>query len=160
MNLSARLQVDRGALLARSGRSEEAIRELEEALAEDPDLFVARANLIALYAGVGDLERAERHYRQAVALDPQWADAHFNWGGALAQRRRWREAAAALEAAVAASPHSLKRVRLGRTYQELDRPEAAVEQYRLALDSDPLHREANRLLGGVGGRRSNGRRTR
>lgn len=148
LNRGARAEVAAGAILARSGRSDEAIERFEQALESNPQLPVAHANLILLYGQQGDLEQAERHYREAIALSPNWADAHANWGGLLLRSGRPEEAAAALERAVAASPHfASARLQLGMALDTLSRPEEAAEQFRLALRSDPLLPDAHYLLG-------------
>ncbi len=148
LNRSVRRQVGRGVLLARLGRTEEAVAEFEAAIRANPGLVAPHANLISLYAGAGDLDRAASSYRRAIGLDSNSPDAHYNWGGALAQRGRWEEASGAFEQAVASAPHFAEgRVRLGQAYERLGRSEAAAAQYREALNSDPLHREARRLLG-------------
>ena len=41
---------------------------------------MAHVNLIATYSDLGRRDKAEQHFREAVALDPGWAEAYFNWG--------------------------------------------------------------------------------
>ena len=53
-----------------------------------PHCAEAAYNLGSLDEDTGDVEQAIRHYRQALALSPDYADAHFNLAAALARAGR------------------------------------------------------------------------
>jgi tetratricopeptide (TPR) repeat protein len=120
----------------------EAIRLHEAAVARTPTLGQAHVNLIELYAGTGNLPRAEQHYQTARALPGFAADAHRVWGWVLLQQRRPAEALAALEAATALTPdHAQAQSGRGLALEMLGRPADAVEAYRAAVAAAPTARD-------------------
>jgi tetratricopeptide (TPR) repeat protein len=74
------------------GRHEEARHAYAQAVAADPRLCEASYNLGALAEDLGDLTQAIAHYRAALRLAPDYADAHFNLAGALVRAGRPDEA--------------------------------------------------------------------
>jgi len=77
----ARLQ--KGIQLAEAGQLQAAADEHEAALAADPTLVPAHVNLIQIYGSLGRPDKAEEHYRAAIALDPNRADAYYDYGVVL-----------------------------------------------------------------------------
>ena len=69
-----------GVKLADAGDSTAAIAAHEAALARDPSLAQAHANLISLYGRTRNWAKAEEHYRAVVALGVNVADAHYDYG--------------------------------------------------------------------------------
>ena len=138
--LTARL----GAALARQGRAEEA-REV---------LPVGRSGVeTAVHCGIafqelGDLEAAERSYRDAIALDPASARA---WTGLATVLRLAGRAEESLEASTraldagdgSADAHDVR----GLILQDRGAAEPALACYRRALEIDPVHRDAHSHLG-------------
>jgi arylsulfatase A-like enzyme/Flp pilus assembly protein TadD len=59
-----------GMLAMQEGRSDEALRELQEATRADPNSAQAHSALGSLYQSRGDQARAGEEFRQAIALDP------------------------------------------------------------------------------------------
>ena len=98
---------DAGNAHAEAGRFEEALAAFTAATAADAGdykAFDAAAQVLLLLDG-GDerpVARAVVAARRAAALAPAWAPASLTLGRCLLAARRWREAAAALEAALAA----------------------------------------------------------
>ena len=72
--------LQRGTKLADAGDLDGAIAAHEAALARDPSLAQAHANLIALYGRDENWAKAEEHYRAVVALGFNLADAHYDYG--------------------------------------------------------------------------------
>src|SRR5262249_19546527 len=67
------------AQLESQGQLKPAIDLELKALELDPKLTQPHINLISLYGRLGDPAEAEKHYRQAVALDPRSHEAYYNF---------------------------------------------------------------------------------
>ncbi len=92
LNQGATERIRRGIELEAAGRLEESIAEHERALEINPHLTQAHINLIQLYGRSNNAARAEEHYRAVVALDPNLAESHYNFGVMLAGQHRQTEA--------------------------------------------------------------------
>lgn len=77
---AARINLQMGTEYARKGEYALAIEKLERALKEDPDLTEAHSTIAYVYAGQGQNELAERHYRKALSLDADDANVRNNFG--------------------------------------------------------------------------------
>src|SRR5919108_3836502 len=100
---SAALQ-QRGITLANQGDVEGAIAAHEAALARDPGLVQAHANLISLYGRARNWSKAEEHYRAVVKSGAALADAHYDYGVLLSLQEKWQLAAEAYRQALALNP--------------------------------------------------------
>jgi len=139
-----------GVRLAKEGDVEGARREHEAALAADPSLAQAHANLISLYGRARQWDKAEEHYRAAVALAPGLAEAHYDYGVVLVEQRRTREAADAFERALAINPnYAAAHNNLGNMLEAEGRSAEAEIHYRAAIANDPTYRLARFNLGRV-----------
>lgn len=93
-------------------------------------------------------ESAERHYRQALQLDPEFAEAYANLGSLLKDRGQSAEAESLLSSAVQLKPHlgpacfNLAMLRIEQS-QWID----AVALLRQSLASDPAQADAQYWLG-------------
>jgi Flp pilus assembly protein TadD len=81
-----------------SAASADKVKEASERAAQD----YLKSGL--LLAGEGQNEDAVKSFRQALAIMPQWAEAHSLLGSALAQIGNYREAEEELRKAVALKP--------------------------------------------------------
>jgi len=88
-----------GALLARAGQPAVAVRHFEVALRTLPNLPLLHCNLGTARFALEDGAGAERAYRQALLLEPQYAQARFLLGRLLLWQGRRREAREELLAA-------------------------------------------------------------
>src|SRR5204863_6202635 len=84
----AQTNLQRGLKLADAGDLSGAIAAHEAALALDPSIAQAHANLIALYGRARDWQKGEAHYRTVVALGFNLADAHYDYGVLLGLQER------------------------------------------------------------------------
>jgi len=135
--------MQRGVTLADSGDVDAAITAHEAAIAIDPSLAQAHANLISLYGRRKDFAKAEAQYKAVVALGVNVADAHYDYGVLLGMQQRWDEAAEAYRRALALNPlHAEARNNLGQILERSRQFDAALAEYRLALDSRPTLRIA------------------
>jgi tetratricopeptide (TPR) repeat protein len=90
-------------VLRRADRLPDAIEELERALAIEPRAEV-HYTLGIIYWHRGDLERAARALRAAVAARADYADAQYTLGAVLKSARDWKGASAALRRAIVLRP--------------------------------------------------------
>src|ERR1035441_1726769 len=63
-----------------------AVASFERALAADPTYSQAAFYLGRTYSALFDYENAGRFYKQAIQLDPDYLEAHANYGGRFAER--------------------------------------------------------------------------
>jgi protein O-GlcNAc transferase len=88
----------------------------------------------------GDLEAAERLYREVLAAAPAHPGALSNLGVLVARRGEAAPAAQLYAAAIAANPNQLDaHFNLGNLYRKLGRPQEAVASYQAVLRIDPHH---------------------
>jgi protein O-GlcNAc transferase len=140
--------LQRGLKLAEAGDFVGAIAAHEAALARDPSIAQAHANLISLYGRTRNWTKAEEHYRAVVALGFNLGDAHYDYGVLLGLQEKWDLAAAAYRQAIAVNPrHARAHNNLGQVLERQHDLEAATAEYRLAADSQPAFRVATFNLG-------------
>jgi tetratricopeptide (TPR) repeat protein len=140
--------LQRGVALANAGDVEGAIAAHEAALALDPSLSQAHANLIGLYGRQRKFDQAEAHYRAVVKLGVNVADAHYDYGVLLGLQERWKEAAEAYRRVLALNPlHADAHNNLGQILERTRQFSEALAEYRRALDSTPTLRVARFNLG-------------
>ncbi len=120
--------------------------------ADDPQVrsFFARVHsaLGDIFSEQGDRTKAERHYREALKLDPHLRRATTGLATLLIARRAFSEAAELLRAAIdagatAADLYAL----LGYVYEHLHRPDEAEQSYSRAIELEPHHRLARERRG-------------
>lgn len=143
-----RATLQRGLKLAERGDLAGAIAAHEDALARDPALVQAHANLISLYGRTRNWERAEAHYNALVSRGLELGDAHYDYGVLLGLQERWDEAAKAYEQALAVNPlHARAHNNLGEIRERRGNREGALVAYRQAIDCQPAFRLARFNLG-------------
>jgi tetratricopeptide (TPR) repeat protein len=100
------------------------------------------------YHQAGDLQPAERLYRQIIHHDPRNADALHLLGLLAHQVGKHDHALVYIGKAIAAQPlNPIFYRNLGEVYRALNRFDAALKSYRLALQLDPHCAEAHASLG-------------
>jgi len=134
--------------LFRDGKLEEALatcRRLIDVDAERADVF-GFAGKIAL--GLGDHKTAAAYYQRAVAIRPDYAEAHYNLGLALGSRGDFAPAIDAFRAAVRIRPE-LPQIHhnLGNALLQLGDLDGAVAAYQRTLTIAPESAETHRNLG-------------
>jgi protein O-GlcNAc transferase len=144
----ARAVLQRGVALAERDDIEGAIELHEAALAADPTLAQAHANLVSLYGRVRNWDKAEAHYRAAVASGADVADAHYDFGIILGLQEDWERAEAAYRQAIAANPlHAPARNNLGQLLERRREFAVALAEYREAVNAQPTFRLARFNMG-------------
>jgi tetratricopeptide (TPR) repeat protein len=138
----------RGVRFAETGDITQAIAAHEAALAKDPSLAQAHANLIRLYGQAGNWAKAEEHYRAAVALGGELSEAHYDYGVLLSLQEKWDLAADAYRKALALNPAYVQaHNNLGQILERQREFEAAAGEYRQAVEGQPTFRLARFNLG-------------
>ncbi len=106
---SAQAHYHLGLSLARSGRVEEAVASLREAVRLAPQWPEAQNDLGYLLAECGQHREAESCYREALRLRPDYAAAHNNLGLCLVNSGRVTEGVAHYEKALRHQPDFAQR---------------------------------------------------
>ena len=144
--VEVRLAAARAALQA--GEFENARALAARAVAADPRRAAGHHLLGVASRALGRTADAERHYRDALAVDPDRFETLLNLGALLAQRQALDEARTLYERAAAARPdlpHA--HYNLGRLGQDRGDAAQAAAHYRRALEADPRHAPSQLNLG-------------
>lgn len=129
--------------LYRLGDRAGSIAALQEAIRLSPGSAAANLNLASILLdgkgdAQGDFDRVQFHFERAVRTDPESAVARYNYGRALAARKRDREAEAQLNEAVRLDRRFAEAwVSLGLLRARAGRREEAISFYREALRANP-----------------------
>ena len=140
--------VQRGMKLAEQGDLEGAIAAHEAALARDPSLAQAHANLISLYGRARNWAKAEEHYRAVVAAGVNLGDTHYDYGVLLGLQDKWDLAEQAYRQALAVNPqHAQARNNLGQCSSGSRNSRKRPPSTARAVESQPGFRLARFNLG-------------
>jgi len=141
-------QVDSVIALYSSGKineAVEAIKALNESYPNVPLLFNV---LGACYMKLGQTDAAEKMFATAIAIKPDYAEAHFNHGFALGAARKTVLAIESYRKAIALLPnYPVAHNNLGSALLELNQYEVAVEHFEWAVAYQPDFFEAYNNLG-------------
>jgi TolB-like protein/Tfp pilus assembly protein PilF len=134
-----------------SGRREEAMKAMERALELDDQLAEARASLaFHRFLYDWDFQGAEREFRRALELNPNYAEAHSWYAVNLANLARHDEAIREARKAVELDPASpLMCMTPGLALFCAHAYDEALEEFKKVADLDPNFMAARSLLGHV-----------
>lgn len=152
---------ERGNALLRSKRLSESLASYDRALALQPDhvpAIIQRAIALqslyrqdeALAGGqaAGRLRDAEAGFRQAIALNPNLAEAHTHLGNVLREQGKLEDAEISYRRAIALRPDEARaHVGLGNILNDRGDPKGAIDCYRLALGLNNTIAEAHNNCG-------------
>ena len=137
-----------GTALLESGRTDEAIEQLSDAVRLRPDYPEAHINLGNALAHHGRTDEAITHYDDALRTDPNSADARVGRGNALAATGRVSEAIAEYEMAIRVAPlHAGAHFDLANALVRERRVAEAVDHYEEAIRLRPNFMMAHHNLG-------------
>ena len=113
-------------------------------LKENPGCWMAYYNLGIVLSEQGETDQAIDHYRQAITLRSDYAEAHYNLGRLLVEQGRLDEAIDHYERAVEINPADPEaQNNLGITLFGIGRVDDAIAHYRKALEIQPDYVEAS-----------------
>jgi len=136
--------------LLKNNQPAEAAKIAERLRASNPDVAIVADILANAQAMLGDTESAEKNYRAATILDPNYAESHSNFGRFLVELRRYDEGIIFLKQALKLAPGFAEAmVHLGVALARSNKNTSAIKVFRKALANDPDHREANFEIGRV-----------
>ena len=129
-----------GFSLFQQGKSDEAVVALERAVEADPKHAKSHNNLALASIDVGELEIAEAHYRESLAIEPAPA-VHNDLGYVLERQGLFEEAVEHYLKAIELDPESsAARTNYGGVLARAGDYVKAEEQFRAALEHDPKSR--------------------
>jgi predicted AlkP superfamily phosphohydrolase/phosphomutase/Tfp pilus assembly protein PilF len=142
-----------GAILMKTGRKDEAEKELLQALRLDPTLPDPLTELHGLYRGTDRVLALEPIVRQVLAKNDK-SVVHRNWMGIIYEwKRQLPEAEREFKEAMALDPdYASTMANLGALYGRSGRLQEAVSILERAVDKDPENLEAWVNLGAAQGR--------
>jgi tetratricopeptide (TPR) repeat protein len=119
-------------------------------LKKNPSCWMAQYNLGIVLSEQDKADEAIAHYRQAVALRPEYAEAHYNLARLLAERGQLDDAIVHYDSALQVNPADAEaHNNLGVTLFGMGRVDDAVKHYRRALELHPDYAEASCNLAGA-----------
>ena len=146
---------DRDELLASfDGDAEKVIKSLEmsirslEGIGKKEELTRDMNKLAGIYDYVGRRDEAEKEYREALRINPDFAAAHINFGNLLDDIGRKEDAVAEYREALRINPdYAVAHYNLGILLGDMGRKEDAETEYRDALKINPDYADAHINLG-------------
>jgi len=134
-----------------AGNTALAEKRLQAAIASDPELVAALADLAVIRANKGDNQGAEKLFREAVEDDPNYGQGHLTLGLILAKDQMFAEAEAETDQAVKLNPKDATalaaagkvKVRLGKSVEGIALLRKAVA---LAPASPAVHLDLGMVL--------------
>jgi tetratricopeptide (TPR) repeat protein len=150
LNVGAFERLKKAAKFEDEGNLEQAAAEYESALKINAKLAQAQANLISVYARLGQIDKAEKRYRLAIEIIPNLAEAHYNFGVLLTRQARYEEAAAAFRRSLEINSfHAEAHHNYGTLLEREGRLSEAAEHYLAAIANKPNLRGAHFNLGRI-----------
>jgi tetratricopeptide (TPR) repeat protein len=132
-----------GSLLLQTGLVDEAIKELETAVALKADSAIY-ANLGMAMSTKGDVDKATKYFNRAIQIDPANAEAHYNLGNTFLAQDLLVKAVGEYEMAIKAKPNYAGAYgNLGVAFAQMGQTDRAIEGFRRAVELDPNNIEAH-----------------
>jgi cellulose synthase operon protein C len=141
-------RLQRGIVLWRLGKLDEAIATLEKAKLEDPRSVNIPITLGAVLLEKGLHKEAEANLLLALTRAPSTPEAHFYMAHVKAARAEFTQALDSMKNAVDGAPKRADyRFAFGNLYRDAKRPADAIEQWKKAVELEPTLADAHQALG-------------
>jgi tetratricopeptide (TPR) repeat protein len=128
------------------GNYEKAVEEFQHALAREPDSELARIGLAGAYARLGQADRAEEAYLEAIRLRPRYWGGYSRLGAFYYNQRRYPDAERMFKQVLLLNPDSWRsHSNLGALYYVQGRTKDAVASYEQSLSIRPNYQAASNL---------------
>ena len=132
-----------GEALVKEGKTDEAVRQFDEAIRLKPDYADAHDNLGLALAAAGKVNEAIDQFREAIRLKPDGAEAHYNLGLAFAMKSQFDEAIDQFQEAVRLKPDDAEaHNNLGVTLVKKGKIDEAISEYQEAIRLKPDYAQA------------------
>ena len=129
-------------------QTDQAVAELERALALEPRLPEAHFAIGFIMWSIGDRAAAERQFREELSVNPSHTASWFYLSEILAADGKLEEADGILKRLAEDAPgSSLAHFGLGKMAERKSDPQAAADYFRRAIEIDPSSPEAHYHLG-------------
>jgi tetratricopeptide (TPR) repeat protein len=143
-------RLQRGTVLWRLGKLDEAVVELEKAKQEDPRSVSIPITLGAVLYEKGDYPNAEKNLSLALTREPSNHEALYYLALVKTKRSEYTGAIEQMRLAVDKAPKRADyRFALGNIYKKDERFVEAIEEWKKALELDPNNADAHEALGHV-----------
>jgi serine/threonine-protein kinase len=121
-----------------SGQTEEAMADLQRALAIDSTNVDAHIGVAKTFASLNKVQEAERTFLKAISLRPEYWFSHNALGAFYLRLRRFEEAAAQFRLCIEVAPENyMVYNNLGGVYLQMDRPKEASQMLELSVKIKP-----------------------
>ena len=145
-----KIQVDHVISLYSSGRIKEAIEEINSLNELYPNVPLLFNILGACYKQLGQLSDAERMFKNAFSIKPDYAEAHFNYGIVQKELGQIDTAIESYQTAISILPnYPDAHNNLGNAFKSIGMYSNAIESYEWAVAHKPEFVEAFNNLGVV-----------
>jgi tetratricopeptide (TPR) repeat protein len=143
-----RQALDRATAAKNAGQLDEALRLLQEILAENPTIAPAYLGIGDIHMARQDYGKAEPAYRRAARLSPRNFEAQYGHGLALHMLNRYEEAVRSLHRALTIRPESVgANLSMATTYLSMQDARSALLFAQKAVELDPGNGAARTNLG-------------
>jgi protein O-GlcNAc transferase len=140
--------MNQGDAYLKNGKLQEAAECYQKALAINPQLAHAHANLGYIFSTQGKISETIACYQKALAANPDFAIVYVNLGSILSNVGKLDEAIVCLQRALAINPDLVEaHYNLGLAFQGQGRFSEAVDSYRNAIQLRPDFAVAHNNLG-------------
>ena len=131
-----------------SGNITEALVSIKALISQHPNESLLHNMNGVFYRATGDLEMAVKHFKKALVIKPDFADAHYNLGLTLQELNQLDAAIKSYQVTLALQNNYVKAYNnLGIIYKEHGQMKDAVKSYEKAIALQPEYAEVHNNLG-------------